>query len=162
MSDFEIRYADQSDAHAIATLLQEAFQEFKPMYTPEGFLATTPEPQTILLRMREGPIWVAILENQIVATVSVVPKGKLLSIRGMAVHPCARSKGIGRALLDRVESFGRSGKYESMALSTTPFLFTAISLYEKFGFSRTSDGPKDLYGTPLLTMVKKVSHLRGN
>ena len=44
-----------------------------------------------------------------------------------------------------------------MFLSTTPFLESAIRLYEKFGFQRTSDGPLDLFGTPLFTMQKSLS-----
>jgi hypothetical protein len=50
-----------------------------------------------------------------------------------------------------------------MVLSTTPFLTAAISLYERFGFSRSIDGPHDLYGTPLFTMVKRMdAHRQGS
>jgi hypothetical protein len=39
----------------------------------------------------------------------------------------------------------------------TPFLNTAIRLYEAFGFRRMNDGPHDLFGTPLFTMEKTVA-----
>jgi len=42
-------------------------------------------------------------------------------------------------------------------LSTTPFLHSAIRLYERCGFRRTDEGPHDLFGTPLFTMEKGVS-----
>jgi hypothetical protein len=42
------------------------------------------------------------------------------------------------------------------AVSTTPFLLRAITLYERCGFRRTGDGPEDLSGTPLFTMEKTL------
>jgi hypothetical protein len=44
-----------------------------------------------------------------------------------------------------------------MYLSATPFLLRAIQFYENFGFARSAEGPHDLFGTPLFTMVKNVS-----
>lgn len=41
-------------------------------------------------------------------------------------------------------------------LSTTPFLARAIRLYEQSGFQPTTEGPSDLFGTPLFTMVKTL------
>jgi hypothetical protein len=43
-------------------------------------------------------------------------------------------------------------------LSTTPFLTHAIVLYEGLGFQRSNEGPHDLFGTPLFTMVKTLGH----
>ncbi len=43
-----------------------------------------------------------------------------------------------------------------MFLSTTPFLHSAIRLYERFGYRRTDDGMNDLFGTPLFTMEKSA------
>jgi hypothetical protein len=43
-----------------------------------------------------------------------------------------------------------------MALGTTPFLSRAIRLYENLGFKRSDDGPLDLYGTPLFSMIKSL------
>ncbi|HEY8226815.1 MAG TPA: hypothetical protein VIG25_16155, partial [Pyrinomonadaceae bacterium] len=57
-------------------------------------------------------------------------------------------------LLATVERFAQSHK--RLTLSTTPFLINAIRLYERSGFRRTTDGPHDLFGTPLFTMVKKL------
>jgi len=74
----------------------------------------------------------------------------------MAVVPSARGQGIGKILLEEVETFARAGGFRRMVLSTTPFLDDAIRLYERFGFKRTADEPHDLAGTPLFTMEKAV------
>ena len=86
--------------------------------------------------------------------ISAVPKSAGLYIRSMAVLPSARGYGIGYILLQSVEQFAIAKGYRRTFLSTTPFLHGAIRLYEHFGFQRNNDGPHELFGTPLFTMVK--------
>lgn len=104
--------------------------------------------------MSEGPVWVVLSDQAIVATVSVVSQGDSLYIRGMAVLPDARGTKIGEQLLAHIERFASDRGVKRLFLSTTPFLSSAIRLYERFGFKRTSDAPHDLFGTPLFTMEK--------
>jgi len=92
----EIRSAAPSEAEAIATVLYESIAEFRAFYTDEAFRATTPSSDGIRLRMDEGPVWIALDEGEIAGTVSAVPRGEALYVRGMAVLPSARGKGIGR------------------------------------------------------------------
>ena len=95
-------------------------------------------------------------QDVIVGTVSAVPKGAACYVRSMAIVPAARGLGLGRLLLERVEAFAASQGHTYLLLSTTPFLARAIRLYEQVGFRRTADGPHDLYGTPLFSMVKPL------
>jgi len=152
-----MRRATTEDALAVASVLQQAFAEYEPLYTKQGYLATTPAEATIVTRMQEGPIWVAVHGKQIVGTVSVVRREEELYVRGMAVLPAARGLGVGRRLLEQVEAFAAADGREQLALSTTPFLDRAIRLYESLGFCATNDGPGDLFGTPLVTMKKKLT-----
>lgn len=153
-----IREATPADAESIASLLQAAFLEFEPLYTPEGFRATTPTADEIRPRFAEGPIWVAEQDEAILGTVSVVLKGEGLYIRSMAVAPQAQGRGFAALLLDTVEQFAQARICSRLFLSTTPFLASAIHLYERAGFRRTDDGPHDLFGTPLFTMMKELDH----
>lgn len=123
-------------------------------YTAEGFAATAITPAQIANRIVEGPVWLAVLDEMIVGTVSVIAKDDSLYIRGMAVLPVARGKRIGELLLTHVEQFAAKKEFRRMLLSTTPFLHRAIRLYERFGYRRTTDGPHDLFGTPLFAMEK--------
>lgn len=146
------------DASLIASVLHRSFVEYESSYTPEAFAATTSTPEQIMERINEGPIWIALQDGEVVGTVSAVAKGKALYIRGMAVNPIARGGGIGNALLKCAEEFAVQSGFKSLFLSTTPFLSRAIRLYEKGGFCRTPDGPHDLFGTPLFTMVKTLKN----
>jgi putative acetyltransferase len=155
-----IREASKADAETIASLLKAAFEEFEPLYTPGGLRATTPTADEIRLRFVEGPIWVAEQDERIVGTVSVVPKREGLYIRSMAVHPEARGGGIAGLLLKTAERAAEAFACSRLFLSTTPFLDAAIHLYERAGFRRADDGPHDLFGTPLFTMVKELDATR--
>ena len=153
----EIRLATPADAAAIASVLSKAFVEYQPLYTAGGFAATVLTPDQIEDRMKEGPVWVAIDDGTVVGTVSAVLKGEeTLYIRGMAVDPIARGKSIGRKLLICAEGFALRNGCTRLLLSTTPFLDRAIKLYEAYGFRRSAEGPKDLFGTPLFTMTRPV------
>ena len=150
----EIRLAESDDAAAIAFLLAEAFAEYRSLYTPDGYAATAISRAEVVRRIEEGPVWVALSGELILGTVSVVPKGGSLYVRGMAVLSTARGRRIGELLLAQVEKFAASKGIRRLFLSTTPFLDRAIRLYQKSGFRRTEEGPTDLFGTPLFTMEK--------
>ena len=60
-------------------------------------------------------------------------------------------------LMRQLELFAVNGRAPRLYLSTTPFLFDAIRLYEALGFRRTGEPPHDLAGTPLVTMAKPLT-----
>ncbi|MCU1303737.1 MAG: hypothetical protein JWQ87_4021 [Candidatus Sulfotelmatobacter sp.] len=156
-TQIEICRARPEDAAAIAALLHESFFEFKPIYTEAGFAATTPSADQIAKRMVEGPVWVAVRQAVLLGTVAAVIKDASVYVRGMGVLPAARGSGTGSRLLQQVEPWAISQGSIALSLSTTPFLHSAIRLYEKSGFLRTERGPHDLFGTPLFTMEKTIS-----
>lgn len=152
-----IRRAHAQDASEVASVLRLAFAEYESLYTKEGYAATTPNRSTILTRMREGPLWIAVHDKHIVGTASAVLIEAGVYVRGMAVVPAARRLGAGRLLLEEVETFAVGNGAGRLFLRTTPFLNHAIRLYEAFGFQSTREGPHELFGTPLFTMEKIVT-----
>ncbi|HKC63492.1 MAG TPA: GNAT family N-acetyltransferase [Pyrinomonadaceae bacterium] len=152
----QIHLAASVDAAQIASVLRESFIEYRDSYTHEGFAATTPTSEEVLSRMKEGPVWVALLDGSIIGTVAASRRGEDLYVRGMAVLPVARGQQIGELLLREIEGYARARGYRRLVLSTTPFLHRAIRLYERFGFMRSEEGAHDLFGTPLFTMVKNL------
>ena len=152
-----IRIAGVEEASAIAAVLRQAFIQYETLYAPAAFAATTPTASQIRERWREGPVWVAVQYESIVGTVAAVPKRSGLYVRSMAVLPAARGQGIAGQLLKEVEGFAMNCQYKRLFLSTTPFLEQAIRLYERSGFQRSDEGPHDLFGTPLCTMIKLLA-----
>jgi putative acetyltransferase len=158
VGDIQIRLATPEDAEAISRVLFDAFIEFKPLYTPKGFSATAISAEQVLARMREGPTWLAVRGGELLGTVAAVVKNESLYMRGMAVLPIARGSGVGTRLVMQVEHFAGEHGCRLVFLSTTPFLDAAIRLYQKHGFLRRKEEPQDLFGTPLFTMEKFLSH----
>jgi len=156
-----VRKAVIDETVAIASILRQAFMEFEPLYTSSAFAATTPTSNQIQARWDEGPVWVAVRSDNLVGTVAAVSNIAGLYIRSMAVLPNSRGQGIALQLLRQIESFAISTHQKRLFLSTTPFLKSAICLYERFGFQRNDEGPHDLFGTPLFTMVKHLETLGG-
>jgi putative acetyltransferase len=149
-----IRRAAAEDTGAIAAVLRDSFIEYEALYTEGGFNATVLDPERIRRRMEEGPVWVAQRDSAVAGTAAAVATAEGFYMRGMAVLPAARGLGIAGGLLKEVENAALAGGYRRLFLSTTPFLSSAIRLYEQSGFRRTEDGVHDLFGTPLFTMEK--------
>lgn len=152
-----MRLAAVGEAEAIASVLRDAFADFEPLYTPAAFAATTPNAEQIRGRWGEGPVWVALVDGCVEGTVAAVVKGRGLYVRSMGVRPASRGLGLGRRLLDGLERYAVGEGCSRMYLSTTPFLYGAIRLYERFGFEFNKEGPFELSGTPLLTMAKPLT-----
>lgn len=134
------------------------YNQYRALYTQRGFAATTLASEQVLSRSKEGPVWVAVSEGEIVGTSSAVLRTDFLYVRGMAVQPKARGRRVGEFLLAESQRYATLHNCGRLVLSTTPFLERAIRLYERFGFRRTEEGPHDLFGTPLFTMEKVLSN----
>jgi GNAT superfamily N-acetyltransferase len=158
-AEVQIRLARPDDATLVATVLHKSFVEFEPLYTRQGFAATTPDEAQVLARMREGPVWLAFRNAEVLGTVATVLKGESAYIRGMAVLPAARRLRVGARLLEHVECWARHQGCQRLFLTTTPFLDAAIRLYEKVGFRPKDEGTHDLFGTPLFTMEKDLPRM---
>ena len=156
MNSIAIHVVSEDAAPIVAQILLRAFEKLRPQYTDGGFAATTPSAPQILVRLKEGPVWLATYDNEPVGTTSAVVRGTRTYMRGMAVLPSARGRGVGSALLQKVQEYASGQGSDAIYLSTTPFLLDAIQLYERFGFQKTVEGPHDLCGTPLFTMEKKL------
>lgn len=148
-----VRLATPADAQQIAAVLRAAFDEFASQYTPVAYQVTTPPAEEIIGRFTEGPIWVAENSAAVVATVSAVLRSDELYVRSMAVLPIARGRGVATRLLEAVEAFAIDRRCSRITLMTTPFLTSAIHLYERAGFERCGL-PSQLHGTRLFCMVK--------
>ncbi len=157
--EIEIREAGAEDAAAIAAVLYASFVEYEALYTRGGFAATALNEEQVRVRMREGPVWLALRGAMAVGTVAGAIRERSAYMRGMAVLPAARGWRVGNRLVEQVEEWSAGEGCSRIFLSTTPFLSAAIRLYERMGFRRTEDGEHDLFGTPLFTMEKYLSRI---
>ncbi len=155
--EIKIRRARPEDAEAIHTVLSESYKEFKSSYTPGAYRYSVVTAEETRERMKEGPIWVATENENIVGTASGVQRKSEFYIRGMSVLPTMRGRKIGYSLMRCAEAYAIKQKCDTMALCTSPYLDAAIRLYKKFGFAIHNDPPHHMFGTPRIGMIKKIN-----
>jgi hypothetical protein len=100
----QIQPATVSDMEAVATVLRDAFLEFKSLYTEAAYAETTPDPDTLVRRLAEGPMWVARLRGKIVGTISAVEKPNGIYVRSTAVLPSVRGNRIAKMRIGAKDS----------------------------------------------------------
>ena len=152
----QVRRARPSEAACAALLLRTSFAEIAALYTPEALAATLADVTVLRERMATGAVWLALLDGEPVGTLSALPRPEGLHLRSMAVHPSARGQGVGKALLEVAETYGRERGIQRVFLRTTPFLSSAIALYSRSGFALRPEGERDFHGVPLFEMEKTL------
>ncbi len=148
----EIRLAENKEALVISDLLYQSFSEYKLLYTERAFAATTLGIPELESRISKNVTWVGLYDDTIAGTISLMPNGNGIFIKSVAVAPIARKKGLGKELMRHAEKIALKEGAHYLELTTTAFLLEAIRLYEFFGFRQ--NGRDDLYGTPLIKMIK--------
>ena len=143
-----VRSIRPRDLRTVRTVIAEANEEFRGV-APAGFfhsyVASTAD---IEGRLAQGAmVFVAEHEGILVGSVSyyrdandegmgvAFPPGTA-GIRATAVHPGARTLGIGHALVQACVEQARADAAAAIALHTASFMRAAIRLYESFGFQR--------------------------
>ena len=159
--ELEIRLATPDDSQVISDLIYAAFEPFKSEYTDGAFEYTTPTADMIHPRFDEGPIWLAVRDDEIVGTVSGLPDGERFYIRSMAIKPAVQRDGLGQRLLEALESYAREKGFEKLYLYTTFVLPGAKRLYEKNGFYVLRETqPEEWFDMGGLEMEKKLDGIK--
>lgn len=96
-------------------------------------------------RDREAELWVAVDDDGLLGTVTVVTDGSPWreiagpnegEFRMLAVHPNAQGRGVGAALVDLVLDRSRRRGHDAVVLCTLAAMTPAIGVYERLGFRR--------------------------
>ena len=146
-----IRRANIADTTGILLCLGAAFQEFRRDYTPEAFADTVLSEATIAKRLREMIVLVAE-QGGVVGTIACFRHGDEGHLRGMAVLPVLRGRGVAEQLLAAAEA--ELADCARVTLDTTAPLRRAIRFYEKHGY-RATGRVTDFFGMPLYEYEKR-------
>jgi GNAT superfamily N-acetyltransferase len=130
-----------SDVTGIRACLWSAFEPYRSRYTARAFALTVLTDRAARIRLRRMAVLVAVDPHEgIVGTVAVQRlSASHAHLRGMAVDPRWRGKGVATALLRSALSIavGGSLRPHRVTLETTPPLRTAMRFYARSGFRRT-------------------------
>lgn len=150
----QIRRATRADADAISAVLRLAFAPHRADYTDTAWEVATPDEQTVVARLAEGPTWVAESDGEIVATLSAVA-GDEVTLRSLAVLPGAQRNGIAVTLMQAAHGWAVMSGRRSLSLETAAFLESAVRLYGRLGF--VPDEGRDLFGVCTVRMTRSTT-----
>jgi putative acetyltransferase len=138
--DFLIRNWQETDRTLAATVISLVLSEYGLPWQPE-------EADKDILNIEEyylangGEFWVIEHQNQIVGTAAYYPinRGeKAVEIRKMYLLPKVRGLGLGKYLLQQLETAIALRGFEQIWIETASILVEAVKLYESNGYLPTT------------------------
>lgn len=125
-----LRRADAADAEAITECAVEAFRHYIPRLGLEPISMTRDYRASIA----NAQVWVAQLQEQVVAALvlDITDEGFLIDV--IAVRPAQQGTGVGRALLELAEREARRQGHDSIYLFTNEKMTENRALYERIGY----------------------------
>ena len=135
----EVRRARSDDVDGILRCLRGAFDEYREQYTPGAFSDTVPNVESLNTRLQTMSVYVAVTARD--GVVGTLAAGRTDEgeghLRGMAVDPRFRNRGVAGQLLATVLDDLRASGCKRVTLDTTAPLRAATQFYEAKGFQRT-------------------------
>jgi GNAT superfamily N-acetyltransferase len=139
--NIEIRKASAKDAETVAPLFDAYRMFYKQSSDIKGVLQFIQE----RLQQNESVIFIAFIKDKAVGFIQLYPiftsvgMQRTWLLNDLFIHPLARGKGVGTALLDAAKDFGRSVQSKWLMLQTSSDNYSAQALYKKNGWKKETD-----------------------
>ncbi|MBW4622958.1 MAG: GNAT family N-acetyltransferase [Cyanosarcina radialis HA8281-LM2] len=134
--DFYLRPWEQSDRLAAAEVIHTVLTEYGLPWEPEGADRDVLEVEQYYL-VPGGEFWVVEQQERIVGTGAYHPTSrgeKAVELRKMYLLPQVRGQGLGKYLLQQLETAITSQGFHQIWLETASVLKEAVRLYESSGY----------------------------
>lgn len=127
----KIRKFRAGDERAVARIIREATKITNEYYSPAviKYLCANATAGKILEKAKKKNFRVAKLGGKIVGVIGLTEN----RIRQFFVDPLYQGKGVGRALLEYIESVAQKSKYSNFEVHSTLY---AVPFYKHFGYKR--------------------------
>ncbi|MFD1607961.1 GNAT family N-acetyltransferase [Oceanobacillus luteolus] len=137
----------REDMENVRRVLIESYQQYESYFPPQAWEDYLKRIVSSIDNPNVDKILVAKLDQEVLGTLQLfqsgekayaIPELKIEApiIRLLGVHPRARGRGVGHALLNTVIHDAKALGESSIYLHTTDFMHHAIKIYEKLGFKR--------------------------
>jgi putative acetyltransferase len=134
--DFFIRPWESRDRTVTADVIGTVLAEYGLGWEPEGADRDVLEVENYYLNT-DGDFWVVEQDSNIVATAGYYPINRgvnAVEIRKMYLLPSVRGQGLGRFLLQQLETAITNRHYCQIWIETASVLTGAVKLYERNGY----------------------------
>lgn len=144
-----IRDAQAEDLDEVASLLLAAYREYAPPQPSERWEWYMRNLTDLRGQLGHAELLVAEVDGRVLGTVMLYPDGSVedaggwprgcAAVRRLGVHPEARGRGLGRALMEACVRRCRERGVGALGLHTTDAMAVARGLYERMGFARAPE-----------------------
>lgn len=149
--------AAESDVPLLLTLVQAAFEEYRPLLDPPSG-AHRETLDTIAKKLAEGGAFIAWKGETALGCVLIEPEEDALYLGRLAVLPQYRGLGVARLLIDAVENQARSAGLNKVTLSVRVQLLRNRAFFERLGYQFAAYHHHDGHSEPtFLTLEKSLS-----
>lgn len=136
---FQLRAIEPYDDVSLALIIRQTLAEFGANHKGTVYDDPSTDHLSEIFRIKRSVYFVAEMNGKIVGGGGLFPTEGLppatCEFVKMYLLPEARGHGIGRALIEKNLAFAKELGYEQVYLESMPELKTALSLYEKFGWT---------------------------
>ncbi len=152
-----LRDAADSDIELVTTLIRDGFAEYEgKLDPPSGAHFETPE--KVRAKMEQGGAIMAFVDETCAGAVLFYPEDGFLYLGRLAVLSDYRTQGIGKALIEAVESKARTLGLPGVQLSVRVVLPRNRAYFEKLGYQVVSYHTHEGYVEPtFMTLEKRFS-----
>ncbi|RDC56373.1 GNAT family N-acetyltransferase [Pedobacter chinensis] len=136
------RQIEERDDQELAEVIRSILREFKIDKPGTVYTDPTTDHLSGVFKAEQSVYWVAEEDGQLIGGCGIYPTAGLpegcVELVKLYTAASARGKGVGKTLMQKsIESAQHFG-YNEIYLESFPELTTAISMYEKTGFTRLS------------------------
>ncbi|MGF1541796.1 MAG: GNAT family N-acetyltransferase [Pleurocapsa sp.] len=134
--EFSIRDWQPCDRDSATRVIQSVLQEYGLPWQPETADRDVIDPESAYIQAG-GEFWIIETQNKIVGTAAYYPIARghnAVEIRKMYLLPQFRGQGLGKYLLQQLETAIAKGNYQEIWIETASVLVEAVKLYENNGY----------------------------
>jgi N-acetylglutamate synthase-like GNAT family acetyltransferase len=146
----QIRRFRKEEAKKVSSLIRKCLREVNSKdYSKKviDFMCSHFSPKTVIANSEKRRIFVAVEKERILGTASLHDN----VILTVFVNPNIQCKGIGRKLMNKVESEAKKNGFKSVKL---PSSLTAIDFYKKLGYKKVKEKYDKNFGKTVI--MKKL------
>jgi ribosomal protein S18 acetylase RimI-like enzyme len=151
---FSIEQARPKHARQIAELYRKTWLEFADLLGPKLTRQRQASVRTIAQWIHDNPYFVALQNKHVIGVTGAEPQHGTVHMVHMAVDEEYRGRGVGSALVERVEDFARQIGAVKVWFDTHPRLDDAIRLYESLGYTKCGYFKKHYWGIDIVLYEK--------
>jgi putative acetyltransferase len=140
MENIVIRKVAVTDNKPLATLIRNVFEEYNAPHQGTVYSDSTTDDLYTLFQQQKSVLWVALFENEIAGCCGIYPTEGLpedcAELAKFYLLKQARGKGIGKQLMQTCVQSAKEMGYKKLYIESLPAFSQAVSMYEKYGFTR--------------------------